>query len=226
MEVASTSSHAGLEDTGCWAPGACSRESRTRSSAEGAGHDRRSVSPALARWIAEIQRVWAQSGTRTLELARVVNVARGRLPYGQWTALWTSGQMPFSKRKAEMLVVVGARLDWMDAQTFAHLPRGWSILYCLARLKTYVRYVALLAAAGAFTIKTPAAPAVIESGPHHTAWPDVNVGVDDQGQPAWVTNSWTEVATGLNFWSPPVICRAALDWFWLRTSLVVVSTHR
>ncbi len=134
MEVASTSLHAGLEDTGCWAPGAGSRESRTRSSAEGAGHDRRSVSATLARWIAEIQRVWAQGGTRTLGLARVVNVARGRLPYGQWTALWTSGQMPFSKRKTEMLVVIGARLGWMDAQTFAHLPRGWSIVYCLARL--------------------------------------------------------------------------------------------
>jgi hypothetical protein len=33
-----------------------------------------------------------------------------------------------------MLVVIGKNLGWADAQTFAHLPPGWSTLYHLARL--------------------------------------------------------------------------------------------
>jgi hypothetical protein len=43
--------------------------------------------------------------------------------------------MPFFKRKAEMLVVIGAGLGWADANICAQLPRGWRILYCLAQLE-------------------------------------------------------------------------------------------
>jgi hypothetical protein len=43
--------------------------------------------------------------------------------------------MPFSKRKGEMLVVIGERMGRIDAETFAHLPTGWSVLYWLARLE-------------------------------------------------------------------------------------------
>src|SRR2546430_17003305 len=34
-----------------------------------------------------------------------------------------------------MLVAIGERWSWADAQTFAHLPTGWSILYQLAHLE-------------------------------------------------------------------------------------------
>jgi hypothetical protein len=44
------------------------------------------------------------------------------------------GQLPFSKRKGEMLVVMGEVLGAMDAQKSAHLPAAWNTLYCLARL--------------------------------------------------------------------------------------------
>lgn len=44
-------------------------------------------------------------------------------------------RLPFSKRKAEMLVVVGREFGELDAETFARLPGGWSILYQLALLR-------------------------------------------------------------------------------------------
>src|SRR2546430_6362101 len=34
-----------------------------------------------------------------------------------------------------MLVAIGERWSWADAQTFAHLPTGWSIVYQLAHLE-------------------------------------------------------------------------------------------
>lgn len=70
-----------------------------------------------------------------MEMAKVVLAARHRLRYGEWSKLWQSGRMPFSKRKGEMLVVIGERLGCIDAQSFAHLPVGWSVLYWLARLQ-------------------------------------------------------------------------------------------
>jgi len=86
-------------------------------------------------WITEITEAWARGGTHTLELARLVLTARRRMCYGEWTQLWKSGEMPFSKRKGEMLVVIGERLGTINTKTFAHLPTGWSILYWLARLE-------------------------------------------------------------------------------------------
>ena len=86
-------------------------------------------------WIAEITEAWARGGTHTLELARLVLTVRRRMCYGEWSQLWKSGEMPFSKRKGEMLVVIGERLGRIDTKTFAHLPTGWSILYWLARLE-------------------------------------------------------------------------------------------
>jgi len=54
---------------------------------------------------------------------------------GQWTALWRSGRMPFAKSKADMLLAIGQKLVDLDAQTFGHLPAGWSILYQVAQLE-------------------------------------------------------------------------------------------
>jgi hypothetical protein len=56
------------------------------------------------------------------------------LRYGQWTELWKSRRIPFSKRKGEMLVVIGKNLGCLDAQNSAHLPSAWNTLYYLARL--------------------------------------------------------------------------------------------
>ncbi len=89
---------------------------------------------SIVDWIEEIKKIWARGGTNTLELARVMSSARKGLAYGQWTQLWKSGRMPFSKRKGEMLVAISGGLGWAGAQTFARLPVGWSILYHLARL--------------------------------------------------------------------------------------------
>lgn len=85
--------------------------------------------------IGEIIAAWSRGSAHTMEMAKVVLAARHRLRYGEWSKLWQSGRMPFSKRKGEMLVVIGERLGWIDAQTFAHLPVGWSVLYWLARLE-------------------------------------------------------------------------------------------
>jgi hypothetical protein len=92
------------------------------------------ISVSVTDWIRQIKEAWLRGRVNTLKLARIVSAAREQLHYGEWTGLWPAGQMPFSKRKAEMLVVIGARLGGLDAQTLAHLPRGWSILYQLARL--------------------------------------------------------------------------------------------
>ncbi len=89
--------------------------------------------PITLDWASEINRIWAEGGANTLQLAKIVSMARKQLPRGHWSALWRLPQMPFSKRKADMLVRI-ARLAGLNEKTFAHLPRGWSILYQLARL--------------------------------------------------------------------------------------------
>src|SRR6266516_3594442 len=85
-------------------------------------------------WDCKITKEWSRGACSTMELARVVSAAMNRLHRGQWTRLWKSGSLPFSKRKGEMLAVIGKNLCRLNAQTFAHLPWGWSILYQLAQL--------------------------------------------------------------------------------------------
>ena len=91
-----------------------------------------SISPAD--WIEEIKRVWARGPASTLELSRVMCAVRDLLPRGGWTTLWKSGDMPFARRKAYYLLGIGDGMGWATAQTFAHLPTGWTILYQLAKL--------------------------------------------------------------------------------------------
>ncbi len=43
-------------------------------------------------------------------------------------------KMPISKSTADQLAVIGQRMGGLDSQTSENLPRGWNILYCLARL--------------------------------------------------------------------------------------------
>src|SRR5437867_4050842 len=92
------------------------------------------VSPAVANWIAEINALLIQGKQSTIQLARTVHTAKARLPDGHWSAIWKSGQVAFSKRKAEMLVVIGKHPDWADVQISAHLPSAWNTIYYLARL--------------------------------------------------------------------------------------------
>src|SRR6266568_2352224 len=103
-------------------------------------------SNSMTDWAGEIRRLWAKGNTTTLDLARVVSAAKHRLQrqYGQWTQLWKSEQkMPVSKRTADMLAVIGDQMGGLDSQTSANLPRGWNILYHLARLdrQTLERFI-------------------------------------------------------------------------------------
>src|SRR6266480_920345 len=90
----------------------------------------------LTDWVVEIKKVWNRGAGSTLDLARVVAAAKIGLQrrYGQWSHLWQSGEMPVSKSTADRLAVIGQRMGWLDSATSLNLPRGWNILYCLARL--------------------------------------------------------------------------------------------
>ena len=83
-------------------------------------------------WIAEIKRIWAWGPASTLELARTVAAAKNPARHGQWQLIWKA--LPFSRRKADMLAAIGRRLDWVNWQTFANLPIGWSTLYESSKL--------------------------------------------------------------------------------------------
>ncbi len=92
------------------------------------------ASEALAQWTSRINSVWARGTATALELARVVHAARRRLARGEWSRLWQSGRIRFSKRKGDMLATIGRKVNGLSEQTFAHLPAGWSILYQLVLL--------------------------------------------------------------------------------------------
>src|ERR1022692_1471273 len=67
-------------------------------------------------WIGKISRAWARGPANTLALARLLHQARQSVKHGQWSLLWRSPRIPFSKRKAEMLVTVGEVLGGVTAQ--------------------------------------------------------------------------------------------------------------
>ncbi|HXR04836.1 MAG TPA: hypothetical protein VN836_09030, partial [Verrucomicrobiae bacterium] len=77
---------------------------------------------SLTDWIQLIHQVWIRGANRTLELSRLMNRARQSLPYGSWSRLLQSGGLPFSRRKGEMLVVVGQGVGGLNAQNSAQLP--------------------------------------------------------------------------------------------------------
>jgi hypothetical protein len=85
-------------------------------------------------WIRQIREVCARGGGSTLELARLLNRAKRALPYGGWSRLWQGEGVPFSKRKGEMLVLIGETVGGLDAQNSAQLPAAWNTLYFIARL--------------------------------------------------------------------------------------------
>ena len=67
--------------------------------------------------------------------ARTVYHARRSLLRGEWTRLWTTGRLPWSLRKAQMLVVIGRELGELNMHTCACLPAGRRTLFYLAKLK-------------------------------------------------------------------------------------------
>src|SRR5205814_1631321 len=62
---------------------------------------------SVAEWIGHIQALWATGAESRLELASLISTIRNHLRQrrGDWSSLWESGEIPFSKRKAEKLVV-------------------------------------------------------------------------------------------------------------------------
>src|SRR5258705_13955734 len=53
-------------------------------------------------------------------------------------------------------------------------------------------------------VSLPAAtsnPVAVDAGPHHRTWQTVNVALDQRGPPVTITNSYVELATGMNVWS-------------------------
>ena len=71
-----------------------------------------------------------------MDLAKVLWTAKRKLRYGQWTAMWRSAGLPFSKRQGEIQVVLGQRLENLDAKNSAHLPGSWSMLNLSAQLES------------------------------------------------------------------------------------------
>src|SRR2546426_935536 len=47
----------------------------------------------------------------------------------------------------------------------------------------------------------PTSPVSVDAGPHHRTWQTVKVTLDDRGQQVATTNSYVELATGMNVWS-------------------------
>ena len=47
----------------------------------------------------------------------------------------------------------------------------------------------------------PTSPVAVDAGPHHRTWQTVKVALDDRGQQFTTTNSYVELATGMNVWS-------------------------
>src|SRR5437016_10414224 len=92
---------------------------------------------SVAEWIGQIQTLWANGAESRLELASLLSTIRNHLRKrrGDWSSLWESGEIPFSKRKAEKLVVVGEGLGWaVNANACSHLPTEWNALYYIAKL--------------------------------------------------------------------------------------------
>jgi len=92
------------------------------------------VDACVVDWAIQIRDRVARGTIQVLDLARLIHAAKTALQRGQWTHLCRSARLPFAKRKAEMLDVIGESLGGPNAQASAHLPPGWNTLYYLAGL--------------------------------------------------------------------------------------------
>ena len=89
---------------------------------------------SITDWVREISQAWGRGPANILELARLVCQARESLRYGEWTQLWRSPGVAFSKRNADRLVTIGTGLGEADETNWSHLPCAWRTLYYLAQL--------------------------------------------------------------------------------------------
>src|SRR6266700_3425396 len=65
--------------------------------------------------IRAIVQMSSRGATCTLDLARLLSQVRASRPYGAWTELCRSKELPFKQRKAEMLARIGDALGQEDA---------------------------------------------------------------------------------------------------------------
>src|SRR5262245_2099551 len=65
---------------------------------------------SLAEWITEIRMQWGRGASGALDLARLISQAKKHLQRGEWSRLWVLNDFPFSKRKGEMLALIGSEL--------------------------------------------------------------------------------------------------------------------
>src|SRR5260370_31311769 len=72
------------------------------------------ASEALAEWTSRINFVWGRGTATALELALVVHAARRRLARGEWSSLWQSGRIRFSKRNGDMLATIAKNLECLN----------------------------------------------------------------------------------------------------------------
>ena len=158
---------------------------------------------SVGEWAAQIQSVWVQGTTNTLELARIVSRARRAMGSGDWARMWRSKKLPFAISKAKMLVRVGEQPGDLDGQTFGRLPGGWSILYQLTRLDrtTLERLILegvihpalterearrLVAQLGGVTLKTPSVRAILRERLRRFAqFVERNLGTGAHGSGSW-----------------------------------------
>lgn len=91
--------------------------------------------PTEMDWIQQIQQAYGTDNHSIIELAKVVSAAHNALiKNSKWDALFKRKELPFRKRKAEMLVAIYEELGGFDTQIFQKIPNGWTVLYELAQL--------------------------------------------------------------------------------------------
>jgi hypothetical protein len=89
----------------------------------------RSSDGPIEQWLIRVGNEYGKHGESAVKLGGVLVAARAELRRtAQWSAFLKSKSLPFSERKAQMLVRIHEQLATLDAQTFAGLPCGWSIL--------------------------------------------------------------------------------------------------
>src|SRR2546425_3097768 len=96
-----------IEKTRCLVPGLVTASrwmAAGQSGAEPSNTTRQAVIKSLRDWVEEITQFLAQEKKNCIELGKLLHTAKRSLHYGEWSQLWRSGRIPFSKRKAEMLV--------------------------------------------------------------------------------------------------------------------------
>ena len=95
-------------------------------------------------WIQQLLPAYGEHGRSILPLGQLLHDAKLDLSKERlWTKFLKSDALPFSPRKAQMLVRIWIQFNDLDPQTFAQFPLGWSIVYELTLIERpdLLRYV-------------------------------------------------------------------------------------